>query len=346
MNIGPRITILEVRTGDEKLRDENGYRKDSVPIADALTKLGFEVGIQFYSEENAEALFQDLLKCVGVISRVNPGNIPEGEAHYLKFLDSLEERGVKVFTSAKTMINYGSKSCLYKLRGTSIVPSDIGYYNNVDELRANFPAFLKTGQRVLKSNRGSQGSGIWLVKLEDPNTEATSLDEIKVICTEAVDNHEERHTLADFINFCSKYFDDTETGIMVDMRFLPRIVEGEIRILLIGQEPIFVIHKKPQDGSFSSTLGSGAEYKYQDPSEWPELLKTFYASYELLNERLGSVSYPLIWTADFILDTAENGSDAYILSELNCSCVGFTSLPNKDVIAEKIALEVQRNVKQ
>ena len=33
----------------------------------------------------------------------------------------------------------------------------------------------------------------------------------------------------------------------------------------------------------------------------------------------------LIWTADFILDTDENGEDAYILGEMNCSCVGFTS---------------------
>ena len=40
---------------------------------------------------------------------------------------------------------------------------------------------------------------------------------------------------------------------------------------------------------------------------------------------LGDYGLPLIWTADFILDTDENGNDRYILGEMNCSCVGFTS---------------------
>ena len=33
----------------------------------------------------------------------------------------------------------------------------------------------------------------------------------------------------------------------------------------------------------------------------------------------------MIWTADFMLDDAEDGGDTYVLGEINCSCVGFTS---------------------
>lgn len=33
--------------------------------------------------------------------------------------------------------------------------------------------------------------------------------------------------------------------MLVDMKYLPRIKEGEIRILMIGKKPTFVIHKKP-----------------------------------------------------------------------------------------------------
>jgi len=40
---------------------------------------------------------------------------------------------------------------------------------------------------------------------------------------------------------------------------------------------------------------------------------------------LGGLDYPLIWTADFILDHHPDGSDAYRLGELNASCVGFTT---------------------
>ncbi len=47
---------------------------------------------------------------------------------------------------------------------------------------------------------------------------------------------------------------------------------------------------------------------------------------------------PLIWTADFMLDDAEDGSDTYVLGEINCSCVGFTSELNMG-IQEKVAAE-------
>lgn len=45
-----------------------------------------------------------------------------------------------------------------------------------------------------------------------------------------------------------------------------------------------------------------------------------------VREALGGHPYPLIWTADFILDTdPATAADAYRLGELNASCVGFTT---------------------
>ena len=65
------------------------------------------------------------------------------------------------------------------------------------------------------------------------------------------------------MTFCEKYIIG-ENGMLVDMEFLPRIKEGEIRILLVGANPIFVVHKKPADSAdaFSATLFSGAKYRY------------------------------------------------------------------------------------
>ncbi len=37
------------------------------------------------------------------------------------------------------------------------------------------------------------------------------------------------------------------------------------------------------------------------------------------------MGHPLLWTADFTLDDGENGEDKYVLGDINCSCVGFTS---------------------
>jgi hypothetical protein len=44
----------------------------------------------------------------------------------------------------------------------------------------------------------------------------------------------------------------------VDQRFLPRIVEGEVRVLMIYDKPTVVVHKKPAEGQLSATLFSGA----------------------------------------------------------------------------------------
>ena len=45
----------------------------------------------------------------------------------------------------------------------------------------------------------------------------------------------------------------------------------------------------------------------------------------MIAEKLGGDNIPLIWTADFMLADAKDGSDTYVLGEINCSCVGFTS---------------------
>src|SRR5699024_12104952 len=96
-------------------------------------------------------------------------------------------------------------------------------------------------------------------------------------------------------------------GMLVDMRFMPRIVEGEIRILLVGEEPVFVVHKKPAEGgdNFSATLFSGATYSYDSPEAWPELVEMFAAARPVIAEKLGGDDIPLVWTADFMLARSE-----------------------------------------
>jgi hypothetical protein len=58
-----------------------------------------------------------------------------------------------------------------------------------------------------------------------------------------------------------------------------------------------------------------------------------------IRERLGGHDIPLIWTADFMLDDNPDGSDKYVLGEINCSFVGFTShldSGNQDLLANEI----------
>ena len=64
----------------------------------------------------------------------------------------------------------------------------------------------------------------------------------------------------------------------------------------------------------------------------------------VIADNLGGDNIPLIWTADFMLaDHDETGEDTYVLGEINCSCVGFTSELDMG-IQEKVAAEAIRRV--
>jgi glutathione synthase/RimK-type ligase-like ATP-grasp enzyme len=245
------------------------------------------------------------------------------------------------------MISFGAKDALVKLSTTDLVPDDTFAYYSIEAFRDLFPKSLSYGERVLKQNRGSTGEGIWRVQIAD-NISYSAGDSLplqtKLKCTEAVDNHVEYNTLADFMTFCERYIVG-ENGMLVDMRFMPRIKEGEIRILLVGETPIFVVHKKPADAAdaFSATLFSGAKYTYDEPEKWADLISLFQNSLPIISEKIGGFDIPLIWTADFMLDWDENRNDKYVLGEINCSCVGFTSHLQQG-IQEKVADEIIRRV--
>ena len=327
----------------------DGLRKDTMPMVNALRERGWDADVVFYTDAEADRLLEELPQQYDAyVSRINPGNIPGGEAIYHDMLRRLcDEKGMLGLPHPDAMTNYGAKDALTKLADTDLVPEDTYAYYTIEQFKSQFPIALSLGERVLKQNRGSTGQGIWRVVVEDEREytpgQALPLD-TKIKCTEAVDNHVEHHELGAFMDFCEQYIVG-ENGMLVDMRFMPRIVEGEIRILLVGDIPIFVVHKKPAEteDAFSATLHSGAKYTYDDPSNWQELLDLFNSNLPHITERLGGYDIPLIWTADWMLDWDENGEDKYILGEINCSCVGFTS--HLDVgIQERIAEKIMRDV--
>lgn len=260
-------------------------------------------------------------------------------------LRKLSAAGLVGMTHPDSMINFGAKSALVKLNKTGLVPEDTAVYYQIEEFHKTFPFSLSHGERVLKQNRGSTGEGIWRVVYEDerPYKKGDHLPlDTKIKVTEAVDNHVEHRLLGEFMTFCEKYIVG-DNGMLVDMQFLPRIKEGEIRILMVGEKPVFVVHKKPAESAdaFSATLFSGAKYRYDSPDDWKPLVAFFLEKLPLIKETLKEKEVPLIWTADFMLDNNEDKTDKYVLGEINCSCVGFTSQLDFG-IQEKIAHEAIR----
>lgn len=340
------IVIFEAEGGSDKTF--NGHRKDTMPIVEAIKEKGWHAEVVFFRDEWKDTIYEYAKdKFDAYISRINPGNLATGEKQYFELLKQLSDSDLVGMSHPDAMINFGAKDALVKLASTNLVPDDTYAYYTVEEFTQTFPKSISYGERVLKQNRGSTGEGIWRVQIADDIAYQAG-DSLplttKLKCTEAVDNHVEHRTLGEFMTFCEQYIVG-DNGMLVDMRFMPRIKEGEIRILLVGDTPIFVVHKKPAEGAdaFSATLFSGAKYTYDKPEDWSALMTLFHESLPIISEKLGGFDIPLIWTADFMLDTDAHGGDTYVLGEINCSCVGFTSHLDQG-IQQKIADEAIRRV--
>lgn len=341
------IVIFEVKWWSDKWK--NGYRKDTMPIVNSLKNIWINSEVIFFEEEKISELIEYCKnKFDWYITRVNPWNLKNWEKKYFEFLQKLSDFWLIWMSTPSEMMSYGAKDALIKLKHTNLVPNDTFAYYNIEDFKNNFPKSLKENTRVLKQNRGSTGNGIWRVEVIDER-DFSSFEKLpfdtKIKCTEAVDNHVENRELWEFMNFCEKYL-IWENAMIIDMKFLARIVEWEIRILFVWEEAIFVIHKLPvkKQDAFSATLFSGAKYTYESPKKYKKLLDIFENNLAIIKEILGNNTIPLIWTADFILDTDNTWKDLYILWEINCSCVGFTS-HLEEGIQEKIAKEVERRLK-
>jgi len=322
-----RVFIIEYAKGSDKGFD--GFRPDTKPILNAIkqhTKRDTE--IVFYRPNKKYELLEYLKEnAYAVISRINPGNLKEVD-EYFQFLKALSNSGVEVHTHPDVMINLDFKDILAKLKGTALGDDDTYFYHTYTDFVSKFPADLdKYGIRVLKTNYGSTGEGVYLVSKKEDGS---------IFTVEAVNN--EKFYFDDIHEFLLKFEENFEQDDenaayfqgkagFVGCRYLERIEEGEIRILLVNDKAVSVVHKKPQEGEFSATLFSGAKYNYESPDDqkWKEVMKITIEGLKDIKPYLSGQSFPLLWTMDYIMDYDKKGNDTYVLSEINCSCVGITT---------------------
>ncbi|XPV69065.1 MAG: Cj0069 family protein [Halarcobacter sp.] len=321
------IFIIEYAKGSDKGFD--GFRPDTKPILNAIEETtDYKTEIVFYKPNRKYDLLDYLRQNAhAVISRINPGNLKEVD-EYFQFLKALGNAGVEIHTHPDVMINLDFKDILAKLKGTKLGDDETYFYHTFVDFARKFPADLdKHGIRVLKTNYGSTGEGVYLVSKKEDGS---------IFSVEAVNNEKFYYdNINEFLEkFESKFEEESENAAyfkgktgFVGCRYLERISEGEIRVLLVNDKAISVVHKKPQEGEFSATLFSGAKYKYDSPEEpkWKDVVKLTMKGLKDLKPFLNKQNYPLLWTMDYIMDYNEDGSDSYVLSEINCSCVGITT---------------------
>merc|ERR1719333_1728131 len=357
-----KICLAEIYVRDAPYggadKSSNGHRYDSIPFANGMISAGMSCQFVHYKHEEHDKFFEVMKNFDAIIVRCNPGQIKQDGGDQQKFdnaMRALRKEGKQVWPSPDVMEFMGAKDALCKIAKLNIGLEDtVAYYAEAD-FATGFKKTMAFQPRVIKQNRGSAGEGIWIIKLKEKNYCATygerSCEDGEMLeLMEANDNHAEEHSVAEFIEWCvngrtdksgtwtskgtGKYLEGGKEagGQIVDQRFCPRIVEGELRYNLIMDSLVGIIHKKPKEGGISAVGGTGSIYTYYGPEEvkFKTLTENFLVKDLPLfmpSLGLGEEPVPLWWTTDFILSSPEGtpeSEEKWIVGEFNCSCVGIS----------------------
>jgi hypothetical protein len=339
-------------------KSANGHRYDTIPFANGMINSGMSCQLVHYVHEEHDKFFEVMKGFDAIIVRCNPGQIDADGGSQRKFDDAMrgmKKAGKQVWPSADVMEFMGAKDALTRISKLNIGLEDTLTYFDEDAFKAGFKKTMAFQPRVIKQNRGSAGEGIWIIKLKKGNYcstfgERSCSDDEVLSLMEANDNHSEEHTVAEFIEWClngrtaksgtwtskgtGKYLEGGKEagGQLVDQRFCPRIVEGELRYNLVGPKLVGIIHKKPKEGGISAVSGTGSVYTFYGPDEpkFANLTKSFIElDMPKVMPALGLADepIPLWWTSDFI-NASPPGTpvekEQWIVGEFNCSCVGIS----------------------
>jgi hypothetical protein len=285
----------------------------------ALADLGVGAEPVVYEDDVADAVRAQLAALDGVLVWVNPIHEGRNRAKLDALLREVAARGVFVSAHPDVILKMGTKEVLHRTR-TMSWGSDTALYRTADAMRAELPARLAAGPRVIKRNRGNGGQGVWKVEaLASPRHRPI----VRVL--DATEDASEELALAEFLARCAAYFDD---GCVIDQPFQARLREGVVRCYMAGDRCAGFGHQKVkalvEEPAARAEAGprrytSNADPRFQRlrrlmEDEWTPQLTS------LLD--IPRRDLPMIWDADFMLGPkGADGTDGYVLGEINVSSV-------------------------
>ena len=300
----------------------------------ALADIGVDAEPVVYEDDVAEAVRAQLVTLDGVLVWVNPIHAGRNRANLDALLCDVAASGVWVSAHPDAIIKMGTKEVLHRTR-TMSWGCDTALYRTAAAMRAELPARLATGPRVIKRNRGNGGQGVWKVEaLANPGGRPI------VRALDATKDASEELALDAFFERCVAYFED---GCVIDQPFQVRLREGVVRCYMAGDRCAGFGHQKVRalvDAPAARAEAGPRLYSSKvDPrfqrlrrlmeDEWtPQLIS-------LLD--IPRRDLPMIWDADFMLGPRDReGNDSYVLGEINVSSV----FP----IPEEASAEIARRV--
>jgi hypothetical protein len=285
----------------------------------ALAAVGVDAEAVVYEDDVRDAVRTQLATLDGVLVWVNPIHEGRNRAILDELLREVAARGVWVSAHPDVILKMGTKEVLYRTR-TMSWGCDTALYRTAEAMRAELPARLAAGPRVIKRNRGNGGQGVWKVeRLASPGTRpmVRVLDATKVASEELA--------LDAFVDRCVKYFED---GSVIDQPFQERLSEGVVRCYMAGARCAGFGHQKVK-----ALVDLPAAHAEAGPRLYTSNVDTRFQRLRRLMEdewtpQLISLldiprrDLPMIWDADFMLASSGAGvTDSYVLGEINVSSV-------------------------
>lgn len=332
----PSIAILS-RGNAVAGRDADPRNSRFADVFDALAAVGIDAHPVSYDEGFAEQVREQLLATDGVLVWINPIQDGRNRVGLDALLRDLAARGVWVSAHPDVILKMGTKEVLYRTRSMGW-GSDTALYRTAEAMRTELPTRLAAGPRVIKRNRGNGGQGVWKVERLPTSTVIRVLDATK--------DAPEELSLDDFLRRCAEYF---ENGSVIDQPFQPRLSEGVVRCYMAGDRCAGFGHHKVKalvdSPAARAEAGprlytSNADPRFQRlrrlmEDEWTPQMTA------LLEIPRGDL--PAIWDADFMLGSVQaDGSDSYVLGEINVSSVHPYPDEAPAEIAKRVAERLQR----
>jgi hypothetical protein len=196
----------------------------------ALADAGVGAAPVVYEDDVLDTVRAQLARLDGVLVWVNPIHDGRTRANLDALLRDVAARGVWVSAHPDVVEKMGTKEVLHRTRTMS------WGCDTVDAIRAELPARLATGPRVIKRNRGNGGQGVWKVEA------LSGLDcRLTIRVMDATRDASEELTLEEFLDRCVEYFED---GGVVDQPFQARLTEGVVRCYMAGDRCAGFGHQK------------------------------------------------------------------------------------------------------
>ena len=305
----------------------------------ALADAGVDAEPVVYEDDVADAVRARLAALDGVLVWVNPIHEGRNRAELDALLREIAARGVWVSAHPDVIRKMGTKEVLHSTR-TMSWGCDTALYRTAEAMRAELPARLAVGPRVIKRNRGNGGQGVWKVEmLTSPGHQPM----VRVL--DATKDAAEELALHAFLERCAEYFED---GCVIDQPFQARLSEGVVRCYMAGDRCAGFGHQKVRALVEAPAARAEAGPRlYSGPAD-PRFQRLRRLMEDEWTPQLTALldipprDLPAIWDADFMLGPkAADGTDGTVLGEINVSSVFPIPDEAPAVIARRVADRLQ-----